>query len=219
VIQRTLAVIAVIAFALATVPAVSSHSATWRAKQRHAHKHKAHKKHKRRHAPAQPAPEPESAPQPPRPATFAGSCDFSGTVTLTPGMTNTPQPVVQRALAPGTCTGTLTDGKGRTSSLDKAPVTYATESAGAAVSCLDGTATGTGTLSFPGAALAFAFSETRLVATPLLRLTGNAGGEMDGFSAPSQRQDPVASVQACNGSGLESFALDAHFQTTAPISG
>jgi hypothetical protein len=219
VIQRTLAVIAVLAFALATGPAVSGRPATSKAKQKHGHNHTAKKKHKRRHASAQPAPKPESTPEPPRPATFDGSCDFSGTVTLTPGMTNTPQPVTQHALAPGTCTGTFSDTKGRTSSLDKAPVTYAAESAGDQVSCLDGTATGTGTLSFPGGALAFAFSETRLVATPLLRLTGTAGGGMDGFATPSQRQDTVASVQACNGSGLEAFAIDAHFQTTSPISG
>jgi hypothetical protein len=218
VIQRTLAVIAAIAFALATVPAVSGRPAT--SKPKHAHKHEAKKKKpKRRHRSAQPVPRPESKPEPPRPATFAGSCDFSGTVSFTPGMTNTPQPVAQRALAPGTCTGTVSDGKGRTSSLDKAAVTYAAESAGDEVSCLDGTATGTGMLSFPGGALAFAFSETRLVATPLLRLTGKGGGEMDGFATPSQSQDPVASVDACNGSGLESYALDIHLQTTTPLSG
>jgi hypothetical protein len=213
VIHRTFAVIAVIAFALATVPAVSGRPTTSKAK--HAHKHRAKKTHKRRHTSAQPAPQPEAKPE----ATFEGSCDFSGTVALKPGMTNTPQPVAQHAVAPGTCTGTFRDGKGSTSSLDKAPVTYAAESAGDKISCLDGTATGTGTLSFPGGALAFAFSETRLATTPLLKLTGTAGGEMDGFATPSQSQDPVASVQACNGSGLESFALDVHFHTTSPISG
>jgi hypothetical protein len=217
VIRRWLAVLAGIAFVLATVPAVSGQPAA--SKAEHAHRHPAKKKHKRRHASAHPAPKPEPPPAPPRPATFDGSCDLSGTVTLTPGMTNTPQPVVQHALAAGTCTGTFSDGKGRTSSLDKAPVTYAAESAGDQVSCLDGTATGTGTLSFPGGALAFALSETRLVATPLLRLTGKAGGEMDGFATPSQSQDTVASVQACNGSGLESFALDIHVQTSSPMAG
>jgi hypothetical protein len=157
--------------------------------------------------------------KPPRPATFQGNCDFSGTVTLTPGMTNTPQSVAQHASAAGTCTGTFSDRRGRTSSLDRAPAIYKADSAGDHVSCLAGTATGAGTLSFAGGALAFAFSETRLVATPLLKLTGKAGGEMDGFTTPSQSQDPVASVQACNGSGLESLAFDAHFQTTSPISG
>jgi hypothetical protein len=214
-IRRTIAVIAVSGFTLAIVPAVSGQPAT----AKHVHKHKAKKKHKRRHASPQPAPKREPKPEPRRPATFEGSCDFSGTVTFTPGMTNTPQPVAQHALAPGTCTGTFSDGTGRTSSLDKAPVTYAAESAGDQVSCLDGTATGSGTLALPGGALAFTFSETRLVAAPLLKLTGTAGGEMDGFAAPSQSQDPVASVQACNGPGLESYALDVHLQTTTPISG
>jgi hypothetical protein len=138
---------------------------------------------------------------------------------LTPPLTNTPQPVTQHALAPGSCSGTFTDGTGRTSSLDKVPVTYAAESSADAGSCLDGTATGAGQLLFPGGTIAFGFSETRLVATPLLRLTGKAGGEMDALATPSPSMDPVAAVQDCNGSGLKAFAFDAHFQTTSPISG
>jgi hypothetical protein len=133
-------------------------------------------------------------------------------------MTSTPRPTAQHALAPGICSGTFADGQGRTSRLDKAPVIYAVESSGS-ISCLDGTATGGGRLLFPGGSLAFNFSETRLVATPFLRLTGKAGGELDGFATPSQSQDPAASVQDCNGSGMKSFALDMHFQATSPISG
>jgi hypothetical protein len=186
------------------------------AKRRHHHKRGHH--HTRRHA-AKPAPKSDPAkPDPAKPVKFDGSCDFSGTVAFTPAMTSTPQPTVQHALAPGICTGTFVDGQGSTSTLDKAPVIYAAESSGS-ISCLDGTATGAGRLLFPGGSLAFNFSETRLVATPLLRLTGKAGGELDGFAAPSQSQDPAASVQDCNGSGMKSFALDMHFQATSPISG
>ncbi|MFL5842118.1 MAG: hypothetical protein ACJ77Z_16840 [Thermoleophilaceae bacterium] len=154
-----------------------------------------------------------------RPVSFSGSCDFSGSVTFSPPMTNTPQRVAQHAFAPGACTGTFTDGKGRPRVLDNAPVTYVADSAGATVSCLAGTATGAGRLLFPHGALPFAFSETRLVATPLLQLTGRSGGSMDGVATPSQSQDPVSAVQDCNGPGLRAFALDAHFRTTPAISG
>jgi hypothetical protein len=186
------------------------------AKRRHHHKRGHHPT--RKHV-AKPAPTPEPSPQPPKPSKFDGSCDLSGKVMLTPPLTNTPQPVSQHALALGSCSGTFTDGTGRTSALDKAPVTYAAESSADAASCLDGTATGAGQLLFPGGTIAFGFSETRLVATPLLRLTGKAGGEMDALATPSPSVDPVAAVQDCNGSGLKAFAFDAHFQTTSPISG
>ena len=186
------------------------------AKRRHHHKRGHH--HARKHA-AKPAPKPDPPkPDPAKPVKFDGGCDFSGTVTFTPAMTSTPQPTAQHALAPGTCSGTFVDRQGRTSTLDKAPVTYTAESSGS-ISCLSGTATGAGRLLFPGGSLAFNFSETRPGVAPVLRLTGKAGGELDGFATPSQSQDPAASIQDCNGTGMKSFALDMHFQATSPISG
>jgi hypothetical protein len=55
-----------------------------------------------------------------RPASFDGSCDFSGAVTFTPPMTTSSQPIAQHADAPGACSGTFVDGRGRTHQLDHA---------------------------------------------------------------------------------------------------
>jgi len=154
-----------------------------------------------------------------RSLTFDGSCDFSGAVTFSRPMTNTPQPLVQTAVAPGTCTGSLTDRRGRTRQLDNAPVTYRAVSSGDSVSCGAGTATGSGTLAFAAGKLRFEMSETRAAAFPTLELTGARGGSAEALARPSSSQDPAAAVAACAGSGLEEFLFDAHMQTTEPLSG
>jgi hypothetical protein len=155
----------------------------------------------------------------PKPERFDGSCEFSGSVTFTPPMTSAPQPIAQHADAPGTCTGTFADRRGRTRQLDNTPATYRAESSGDAVSCAFGLASGSGALVFPGGQIAFAMNEYRGGATPLIRLTGKAGGEAWMPVTPSQSSDPVAAVQACNGAGLDHFDLDAHMQTMGAISG
>src|SRR5205814_8510487 len=102
------------------------------------HKHKQHhsKKHNRPHKPAPPQL---------KPASFDGSCEFSGTVRFTPPLTAVPQPVAQRADAPGTCTGTFVDRYGSTHQLDNAAAGYRADSSGDSVSCAFGLASGTGT--------------------------------------------------------------------------
>jgi hypothetical protein len=212
---RALVLITAVAVAFAGMPAPAGEAAASKSKHKHGKKHKERKaKKKQRHAKPAPEPAPQPAPEPRKPVSFDGSCDFAAVVKFTPAMTNTPQPVAQSATATGTCTGTFTDGKGSSSALDAAPVTYAASSSGEAVSCLAGTATGAGQLVFPGGALGIAFSETRVAATPLLELTGNAGGKADGVGTPSQSQDPAAAVQDCGGTGLKEFALDAHFEVS-----
>jgi hypothetical protein len=158
-------------------------------------------------------------PQQLKPETFDGSCEFSGAVTFTPPMTSSPQPVAQHASAPGTCSGTFTDKFGGTHSLDNAAASYRAESSGDQVSCEFGLASGTGTLAFPDGEIAFAMNEYRGGATPLIRLTGNSGGEAWMPVTPSQSSDPAAAVQACNGAGLDHFDLDAHMRTMGAISG
>jgi hypothetical protein len=153
------------------------------------------------------------------PERFDGSCEFSGSVTFTPPMTSAPQPIAQHANAPGTCSGTFTDRRGRRHALHNAAAAYRAESSGDQVSCAFGLASGSGTLAFPAGAIGFAMNEYRGGATPLIRLTGNAGGEAWMPVTPSQSSDPIAAVQACNGAGLERFDLDAHLQTMGAISG
>ena len=191
--------------------AVPAGTADAKHKQRH-HKHHKHAQKQ----PAKPSPKPRPAP---KPAGFDGSCEFSGTVTFTPALTSSPQPIVQHANAPGTCTGTFVDHAGSTHSLDKAPVTYSAESASDSGSCAFGMASGTGTLAFEAGDLAFAMNEYRAAANPLIYLSGKAGGEAWMPVTPSQSSDPVAAVEACNGGGLEHSDFDAHLQTNGPISG
>jgi hypothetical protein len=160
-----------------------------------------------------------AAPAAAQPERFDGSCEFAGTVYFSPPMTNTPQPIAQSADAPGTCSGTFTDRRGRAYSLADAPTTYRARSSGDAVSCAFGVAAGEGVLAFRRGTIGFAMNEYRGGATPLIRLTGSAGGEAWMPVTPSQGSDPLAAVQACNGAGLESFDLDAHMRTTGAISG
>jgi hypothetical protein len=154
-----------------------------------------------------------------KPESFDGSCEFSGSVTFTPPMTTTPQPTAQHANAAGTCSGTFVDSYGATHALDGAPAAYRAESSGDSVSCAFGVASGTGTLAFPDGEIAFAMNEYRGGATPLIRLTGKAGGEAWMPVTPSQSSDPAAAVEACNAGGLERFDLDAHMQTMGRMSG
>jgi hypothetical protein len=134
-------------------------------------------------------------------------------------MTTQPQPVAQTADAPGTCTGTFVDRRGRRYALDGSPARYAARSSGDAVSCALGVASGEGTLSFRQGRIGFAMTEYRGGATPLIHLVGNAGGDAWMPVTPSQSSDPLAAVQACNSGGLSSFALDAHMQTNGALRG
>jgi hypothetical protein len=136
-------------------------------------------------------------------STFDGNCDFSGTVTFSPPMTTTPQPVAQSADATGTCNG--------------APARYVAHSSGDAVSCALGIASGSGRLILRSGVIRFTMTEYRGGATPLIELRGRNGGEAWMAVTPSQSSDPVAAVQACNGAGLDHFDLDAHLQTTEPM--
>src|SRR5205823_3658699 len=79
-----------------------------------------------------------------RPATFSGACDFHGIVRFDPPLTNTAQPVSQYAQAPGSCSGTFVDRKGRSHMLSDAPVTYVASSTGTMSSCVAGVAQGAG---------------------------------------------------------------------------
>jgi hypothetical protein len=152
-------------------------------------------------------------------ASFNGSCEFSGVVKFNPPMTTTPQPIAQYADAPGTCTGTFVDRRGRSYSLDGTPATDRAWSSGDLVSCEFGLASGTGFLSFPRGRIHFTMQEYRPGATPMIQFTGRRSGGAWMAVTPSQSSDPVAALQACSGAGLSEFDLDGQFQTNGAISG
>ena len=156
---------------------------------------------------------------PAKPESFDGSCVFSGAVKFTPPMTTTPQHIAQHADAPGTCTGTFVDKHGGTHHYSGAPARDLADSAGDNVSCAFGVATGAGTLTFPDGEISFTMTEYRGGATPMIRFDGKDGGGSWMLVTPSQKSDPTAAVQACNGAGLAEFDLDGHLQTDQPIKG
>jgi len=208
---RIAAVFAGLVVAFAFQPADASASAGH-------HKHHKHHKHHRHHR-AQPAPQAPADPPPAGPASFDGSCEFSGAVKFTPPMTTTPQTIAQHADAPGTCTGTFVDASGASHQLDNSPVRDVSESSGDAVSCEFGLASGTGHFIFSFGSIAFTLHEYRVGATPIIRFDGKTSGGSWMVITPSPSSDPVAAVQACGGAGLQEFDLDAHMQTDEPITG
>jgi hypothetical protein len=131
-------------------------------------------------------------------SSFSGSCEFSGTVLFSPPMTTTPQTIAQSADATGTC--------------NSKPARYRAQSSGDNVSCAFGLAAGSGVLRVGRARIGFTMTEYRAGATPLLHLTGRRGGDAWMAVTPSQDSDPLAAVQGCSGTGLESFALDGHLE-------
>ena len=155
----------------------------------------------------------------PRASTFDGSCDISVTVSFDPPLTNTPQDIDQTVRGTGRCTGTFVDRRGRTHHLDNAPIGYFSFSHAEKSSCLAGLNMGSGALTFGYGKLGFAFTERRATAAPTLEYTGLAGGSALGAGEPAPSSDPAAAVQACAGSGLSSFDVDGHLQTTPSISG
>ena len=152
-------------------------------------------------------------------STFTGSCQFSGSVAFRPPLTDRPQAVSQKVRAPGTCSGTLVDRRGRTHALSSAPVTFAESSRGDAVSCTAGTPTGSGTLRFRHATIRFAFSETRAGGAVFASATGRSSGSAHGLAMVSQSEDPVAIERACAGSGLAKVKVDGQLRTTPSLSG
>jgi hypothetical protein len=154
----------------------------------------------------------------PAPVSFSGDCELTGTVTFDPPMTNTPQTIEQHARAPGTCTGTFTDGRGREHELDGAPVVFDERGRGDNVSCASGTPTGTGFLEFELGRLDFEMAESRAGALALLNLTGQKSGSAAAFGTPPPGGDPSALLAKCSGPGIERVELTGRL-TTPGISG
>ena len=141
---------------------------------------------------------------------FTGGCEMSGTVRHDPPLTGTPAPTEIRGSFSGTCSGQLTDRQGRTRQLDGAPAKYEVRDAGGDLSCLGGTATGTGTLRLGGAEIAFSLTERRPgPGLAIVSLEGAAGGTATVFGTVSPDEDLAEANERCNGSGLRVIRGDA----------
>jgi hypothetical protein len=142
---------------------------------------------------------------------FTGACEMSGTVQHQPPLTEEPVPTAIRGSFSGTCTGQFTDRDGNTRQLDGAPASYEVRDAGGDLSCLGGTATGTGSLRFGrGQEIEFSLTERRPApGLAIVALEGAAGGSATVFGTVSPSEDLVEMNERCNGSGLRVVRGDA----------
>jgi hypothetical protein len=157
----------------------------------------------------------------PRPGsrTFSGSCEFSGPVVFHPPLTDDPEFVRQRVRAPGSCSGTFVDRRGRTRELSDAPVTFSEYSEADNASCAAGAATGRGALRFRRGKVRFAFSETRASGAVVGTATGRKSGSAHGIGTVSRSEDPASIAERCAGSGIKRVNVDVQLTTTPSISG
>ena len=145
--------------------------------------------------------------------TFAGTCEMSGVIRHQPPLTNAPAPAEAHGSFSGTCSGTFTDRNGGTHQLDGAPARYEARAAGD-LSCLGGTATGSGRLLFGGGqAIEFSLTERRGPGLAVVTLEGAAGGSATVVGTVSQSEDPAEINERCNGSGLRTVRGDARIES------
>jgi hypothetical protein len=142
---------------------------------------------------------------------FEGQCEMSGAIRHQPPLTGAPALTTVHGSFSGTCSGELTDrDDGHTRELDGAPAEYKARGFGE-LSCLGGTATGTGSLIFGnGQEIEFSLTERRPgPGLAVVALQGAAGGSATVFGTVSQSEDPVEINERCNGSGLRQVHGDA----------
>ena len=151
-------------------------------------------------------------------STFEGTCHMSGLLRQSPPITTMPQDGNASARTRGTCSGTLTDARGRTHELSDAPASYAARASGT-MSCGGGTADGHGYLRIAHRKIRFLFSEVRGPGVAAVSLQGRAGGSATGTAHVAADEDPVEIAQKCSGSGLATAHLDLDLATTPAISG
>ena len=151
---------------------------------------------------------------------FTGVCAMSGTVRHQPPLTQQPAPTAIRGSFSGTCSGELTDRAGRTHRLDGAPADYRVRDAGGALSCLGGTATGTGSLLLGrGQEIEFTLTERRPApGLALVSLVGDDGGSATVVGTMSPSEDLVELNERCAGSGVRLVRGDARI-VSAGLSG
>jgi hypothetical protein len=150
--------------------------------------------------------------------TFDGQCQFAGTSSFSSPVTLSPSPARDDVAAAGTCSGTLTEPGGRTTTLSNSPVQYRATESGANESCeLNPNAAGTGELIFGAGRLRFRVTENRVSGQAALSYTGRSGGSAQGVA--NVTSDPTDLLEQCAAAGLSSAAVDIVFETTTAITG
>ena len=145
--------------------------------------------------------------------TFAGVCEMSGVIHHQPPMTNEPAPTRVHGRFDGACSGQLTDRDGETHQLDGARARYEGRGFGE-LSCLGGTAPGTGKLVFErGQAIDFTLTERRIPGVAIVTLEGAAGGSATVIGTVSRDEDLAELNARCNGSGLRFLRGDARIES------
>ena len=154
----------------------------------------------------------------PQAETFSGDCDVSGVIRHEPPLTNEPAPTELRGRFSGTCSGELTNRRGRTRQLDGAPGVYKARDAGE-LSCLGGTATGHGRLiigrrkSGRRKVIQFSLTEHRTPGLAEVTLEGAAGGS-GSVTGTVSAEEFVDAGKRCSGSGLRRLRGDGQLTST-----
>ena len=161
-----------------------------------------------------------AVPAEPGAESFDGVCEMSGTIRHQPPLTQEATPTAVHGSFSGTCSGQFTDGQGRTRQLDGAPADYEVRDAGGDLSCLGGTATGTGSLLFGrGQEIGFSLTERRPApGLAVVTLEGAAGGTATVYGTVSPSEDLMEMNERCSGSGLRLVRGDARI-VSAGLSG
>ena len=153
----------------------------------------------------------------PRAETFSGVCDMSGVILHEPPLTNEPKPTQVRGSFSGTCSGELTNRRGRTRQLDGAPGAYKARPAGE-LSCLGGTATGNGRLIIGRrTVIEVSLTERRTPGVAEVTLEGAAGGT-GSLTGTVNAEEFVDAGERCMGSGLRRLRGDGRL-ASAGLSG
>jgi hypothetical protein len=158
----------------------------------------------------------------PRAETFTGVCDMSGVIRHEPPLINEPRPTEVRGVFRGTCSGELTNRRGRTRQIDGGPGAYKARPAGE-LSCLGGTATGNGRLiirrkrSGRRHVIKLNLTERRTPGVAEVTLEGAAGGS-GSVTGTVSAMEFVDAGERCSGSGLRRLRGDGRI-TSPGISG
>jgi hypothetical protein len=142
---------------------------------------------------------------------FEGECELSGAIRHQPPLTQESASTNVHGSFSGVCSGEFTDRYGHTRQLGDAPAAYDARGVGQ-LSCLGGTATGTGSLRFGGTGeIQFSLTERRPApGVASVVLEGAAGGSATVLGTVSQSEDPLELNERCSGSGLRLVHGDAH---------
>jgi hypothetical protein len=139
-------------------------------------------------------------------SSFAGSCAFTGVETFSPPLTLLNRAGRAQVTAAGHCSGTLVDASGVARRVTAAAAAYQQGTAATTISCLGGTAAGTGVITIDGIALDFAVTEPQLTVVSALRYTAATWDGL-GIASVAPTADPLSLVRACAGSGITSVPV------------